>query len=159
VADDSNGSHMILYHFTGAEYLDGIAARWLVPAIGTDAKTKVLTLGTPVVWFTSNAAPLWTVGLGYSTEMWMLTVDLKRRHLHHWRRGSRTWKAMVSTRTATYHFVGTEILEAMSLDQEFGAERLTDTSNYWICSGVVRPYHIIQCQHISYVVEGASRIR
>ena len=80
---------MILYHFTGAENLDGIAARGLVPAIGTDAKTKVLTLGTPVVWFTSNAAPLWTVGLGYSTEMWMLTVDLKRRHLHHWR----TWLA------------------------------------------------------------------
>ena len=80
---------MILYHFTGAKHLDGIAKRGLVPAIGKHANTKVLTLGIPVVWFTSNPSPLWIVGLGDASDMCMLTVDLKRKYLHHWR----TWLA------------------------------------------------------------------
>ena len=94
--------------------------------------------------------------------MWMLTADLKRKHLHHWR----TWLANmendgIDENGKPHHFVGTKILEAMSRDKECGDKRLTDTSNYWICTGIVRPHHIIQCQHISYVAEGrgASRIR
>ena len=153
---------MILYLFTGAENLDGIAERGLVPSIGKHTEAEVLTLGIPVVWFTSNAAPIWMVGLGYGTNMWMLTVDLKRKHLHHWR----TWLANMESdgideNGQPHHFVGTEILENMSRDKEYEDKRLTDTSNYWICTGIVRPHCIIECQHVNYVTggTGASRVR
>ena len=115
----------------------------------------MLTLGIPVVWFTSNRAPLWMVGLG--TDMCMLTVDVKRKHLYHWR----TWLANMESdgideNGKPHHFIGTKILEDLSLDKEFGDKRLTDTSNYWICAGIVRPHHIIECGHVRYVQEGAG---
>jgi hypothetical protein len=40
MADDPNGSHMILYHFTDAENLNGIAERGLVPAIASGPRRK-----------------------------------------------------------------------------------------------------------------------
>jgi hypothetical protein len=48
--------------------------------------------GIPVVWFTSNSLPLWLVGLGCDSDMCMLTVDINRKRLHHWR----SWLAKVS---------------------------------------------------------------
>ena len=78
----------------------------------------------------------------------MLTVDLNRKHLRHWR----TWLANIESdgideNGEPRHFVGAEILA--SLDKEFGAKRLTDTSNYWICTDIVRPWHIVGCQHVN----------
>jgi hypothetical protein len=95
------------------------------------------------------------VGLG--TDMCMLTVDVKRKHLYHWR----TWLANMESdgideNGKPHHFIGTKILEDLSLDKEFGDKRLTDTSNYWICAGIVRPHHIIECGHVRYVREGAG---
>ena len=139
---------MILYHFTRAENLDGIVRRGLVPAIGNSG---ALTLGIAVVWFTSNSAPLWMIGVGYGTDMCMLTVDINRKQLHHWR----SWLANregdgIDENGKPRHFVGTEVLNAMSRDKESEAKRLTDTNNYWICTGIVRPMHIVECQHFEY---------
>ena len=138
---------MILYHFTKHENLDGIGKRGLVPAIGKNTDSGALTLGIPVVWFTSNSQPLWMVGLGYGTDMCMLTVDINRKRLHHWR----SWLTNlegdgIDENGKPRHFVGTEILDAMSRDKELGAKRLTDTNNYWICTGIVHPMHIVECK-------------
>jgi hypothetical protein len=139
---------MILYHFTGAENLDGITERGLVPAIGKHTQTEVLTLGMPVVWFTSNRAPLWMVAPSDDTDMCMLTVDLRRKHLRHWR----TWLTNIENdgvdeNGKPCHFVGAEILAI--LDKRFGSNRLTDTSNYWICTRIIRPQHIVECQRVN----------
>jgi hypothetical protein len=157
VAGEPKGSLMILYHFTDAENLSTITERGLVPTVGRHAETEALTLGIPVVWFTSNVAPLWLVGPGCGSDMCMLTVDLKRKHVRHWR----TWLANtksdgIDENDKPTHYVGTEILEGF--DREFGTKRLTDTSNYWICTGIVRPHYIIECEHVSvrHVLEGAG---
>jgi hypothetical protein len=142
---------MILYHFTKAENLKGIAERGLVPAIGKTTDSGALTLGIPVVWFTSNSQPLWMVGLGCGSDMCMLTVDINRKRLHHWR----SWLANLQSdgideNGKPRHFVGTEILDTMSRDKDSGAKRLTDTNNYWICTGIVHPMHIVECQPFEY---------
>src|SRR5215472_13922810 len=105
---------MILYHFTKAENLKGIAERGLVPAIGNTTDFGALTLGIPVVWFTSNSLPLWMVGL-CGSDMCMLTVDINRKRLHHWR----SWLANIrgdgiDENGKPRHFVGIEVLDAMS---------------------------------------------
>jgi hypothetical protein len=99
---------MILYHFTRTENLDGIVRRELVPAIGNSG---ALTLGIPAVWFTSNSAPPWMIGVSYGTGMCMLTVDINRKHLHHWR----SWLANregdgIDENGKPRHFVGAESL-------------------------------------------------
>ena len=142
---------MILYHFTKAENLKGIAERGLVPDIGKTTDLGALTFGIPVVWFTSNSLPLWLVGLGCGSAMCMLTVDINRKRLHHWR----SWLAKlqgvgINENGKPRHFVGIEVLDAMSRDKESEAKRLTDTSNYWICTGIVHPMHIVECQHFEY---------
>jgi hypothetical protein len=137
---------MILYHFTTQENLDGIVKRGLVPAIGKNTD-RALTLGMPVVWLTTNSAPLWLVGPGYGTDMCMLTVDINRKRLHHWR----SWLANleregIDENGKRSHFVGTEILDAISSGKESGDKRLIDTNNYWICTRIVHPMHILEYQ-------------
>jgi hypothetical protein len=139
---------MILYHFTTAQNLDGITKRGLVPAIGKNTD-GALTLGIPVVWFTSNSAPLWMVS--YATDICVLTVDINRKRLHHWR----SWlpnreRNGIDQNGKPRHFVGSDILDAMSRGKESGDKRLIDTNNYWICTGVVHPMHILDSQPFEY---------
>jgi hypothetical protein len=135
---------MILYHFTTAQNLDGITKRGLVPAIGKNPD-QALTLGIPVVWFTSNSAPLWLVS--HATDMCVLTVDINRKRLHHWRSWLQNRECDgIDESGKPRHFVGIEILETISRGKGSGDKRLIDTNNYWICAGVVHPMHILDCQ-------------
>jgi len=140
----TNALRMILYHFTAAQNLDGITKRGLVPAIGQNTD-GALTLGIPVVWFTSNSAPLWMVS--NATGMCVLTVDIIRKRLHHWRSWLRNRECDgIDESGKPRHFVGTEILDAISCSKESRDKRLIDTNNYWICTRIVHPMHILEYQ-------------
>jgi hypothetical protein len=76
---------MILYHFTRAKCLPSIEETGLLPGTDPEKSSPILTLGIPVVWLTSNKNPQWM--RAYHRDAVVLTVDIKKRRLVHWR----TW--------------------------------------------------------------------
>jgi hypothetical protein len=141
---------MNLYHFTREQNLEGIGERGLVPAIGKHS-TAMLTFGIPVVWFTSNKAPLWMVMVGDgdgTADMCVLTVNVKAKNLHHWRTWlvAREGVGLDDSGRMTQRVSGTEMLA--KLDPEWGERARADSENYWICTSVVHRKRITKIQRI-----------
>ena len=146
---------MILYHFTVEQNLKGIGERGLVPAIG-EHSSDWLTLGIPVVWFTSNPWPVWMVAAGYGTDMCCLTVNVKRKNLHRWRRWlAEREGAGLDDRGVMQRVSGRDMLARLERNPEWNERVSADSENYWICTSVIHRKRITKIQRVEYVVEKA----
>ena len=102
---------MILYHFTRERFLPAIAEHGLLPQVGEGVEF-VLSLGTPVVWLTSDGAkPRWW----RRDDDCRLVVKVGGKHLAHWR----SWMAQARTVVMTPRGItcGPDVLAACRDDQ------------------------------------------